>query len=90
MGFDLTGYEKDNSIQMKSFALYTLAGVAALIMVIVSVSFYLFMRGEALKKEMYLQGGIEETLIYKEHQDQFLKSHKLKRGRDKALDYYND
>ena len=90
MGFNLTGYEKDNSIQMKSFAFYTSAGVAALIMVIVSVSFYLFMRGEALKKEMYLEGGIEETIIYKEHQDQFLKSHKLKKGIDKALDYYND
>ena len=82
MSFDLTGYEKDNSIQMKSFAIYTISGVAALIMVIVSVSFYLFMRGE--------EGGIEETLIYKEHQDQFLKSHKLKKGIDKALDYYND
>ena len=90
MGFDLTGYEKDNSIQMKSFALYTTAGVVALIMVILSASFYLFIRGEALKQEMYLEGGIEETLIYKEHQDQFLKSHKLKKGIDKALDYYND
>ena len=90
MGFDLTGYEEDNSIQMKSFALYTFLGVAALIIVIVSVSFYLFMRVEALKKEMYLEGGIEETIIYKENQNQFLKSHKLKIGIDKALDYYND
>ena len=36
MGFDLTGYEEDNSIQMKSIALYTTAGVVALIMVILS------------------------------------------------------
>ena len=27
------------------------------------------MRGEALKKEMYLEGGIEETVIYKENQN---------------------
>jgi len=77
MSFDLTGYEKDNSIQMKSFAIYTISGVAALIIIIVSISFYLFMVGESLKKEMYLEGGIEETIIYKENQDQFLKSHNL-------------
>ena len=90
MSFDLTGYEKDNSIQMKSFAIYTISGVAALIIIIVSISFYLFMVGESLKKEMYLEGGIEETIIYKENQYQFLKSHKIKKGIAKALDYYND
>ena len=46
MGFDLTGYEKDNSIQMQSFAVYSFFGVVILIAVVLGMYFYLFMMGE--------------------------------------------
>ena len=42
MGFDLKGYEKDNSMSMTSFALYTFAGTITLIIVIAAISFYFF------------------------------------------------
>ena len=90
MGFDLTGYEKDNSIQMQSFAVYSFFGVVILIAVVLGMYFYLFMMGEKYTQQMYLEGGIEETIEYKKSQEQFLKSHNLKKGIQKALDYYAD
>ena len=89
MGFDLTGYEKDN-IGIKSFAIYTVAGVIALILVIVATSFYMFLEVELSYNENVTEAQIEETVIYKEKQSQFLNSHSLKEGISKALDYYNE
>ena len=89
MGFDLTGYEKDN-IKINSFAVSSFLAILSLIIIVVGIYFYLFMIGEKYTQQMYLEGGIEKTDKYKENQEQYLKSHNLKRGMQKALDYYND
>ena len=89
MGFDLTGYEKDN-IGIKSFAIYTLVGVIALILVIAATSFYMFLEVELSYNENVTEAQIEETVIYKEKQSQFLNSHSMKEGISKALNYYNE
>lgn len=89
MGFNLTGYEKDN-IGMKSFAIYTTVGVIALILVIVATSFYMFLEVELAYNENVTEAQIEETVNYKEKESQFLNSHSMKEGIGKALDYYNE
>ena len=89
MGFDLTGYEKDN-IGMKSFAVYTAVGIIALILVVLATSFYMFLEVELSYDENVTQAKIQETMIYKEKQNQFLNSHAMKEGISKALDYYNE
>ena len=43
MGFDLTGYEKDN-ISMTSFGVYTIAGIVALFVVIFFFGFLFLYR----------------------------------------------
>ena len=89
MGFDLTGYEKDN-IQLKSFGLYTIVGIIALIVVVVLTSFYIFLEIEKSYDENVTQAVIKDTDNYKKKQEQFLNSHKIKESGSKALEYYND
>ena len=42
MGFDLTGYEKDN-IKINSFAVSSFLAILSLIIIVVGIYFYLFM-----------------------------------------------
>ena len=89
MGFDLTGYEKDN-IQMKSFGIYAVLGIIALIAVVILTSFYMFLEVEKSYDENVTQREIKDTNNYKKKQEQFLNSHTIKESVNKALEYYND
>ena len=89
MGFDLTGYEPDE-MRMKPFAVYTAFGIVSLLLVVFGIYFYLIVMGEKYTQELYLERDTKETIEYKKNQEQFLKSHKLKAGINKALDYYSD
>ena len=89
MGFDLTGYEPDQ-MNIKPFAVYTVFGVVSLLLVVFGIYFYLIVMGEKYTQELYLERDTKKTIEYKKNQEQFLKSHKLKAGINKALDYYND
>tara|TARA_B100000686_G_C15895218_1_gene527571 strand:- start:73 stop:342 length:270 start_codon:yes stop_codon:yes gene_type:complete len=89
MGFDLTGYEPDY-MEMKPFAVYTAFGIISLLVVVFGIYFYLIAMGEKYTQELYLERDTVKTIEYKKNEEQFLKSHKLKAGIDKALDYYND
>ena len=102
MGFDLTGYEKDN-MSMSSFGIYTLLGILSLFVVIFLLAFYFFMIKESVYQEMVLSGGVEETIKFKNEQTRILNSYG-KEGDDKietsripinkaiksAASYYND
>ena len=103
MGFDLKGYEKDNSMSMTSFALYTFAGIITLIIIIAAISFYFFIEREWMYDEVVLQGGTEETKDFKIKQIRILNSYGNKNDEGiessripindaikKALNYYND
>ena len=48
MGFNLTGYEHDNSMTMTSFMIYTISGTVILIVVIAALSFYFFLEREKM------------------------------------------
>ena len=89
MGFDLTGYEKDN-IQLKSFGLYTIVGIIVLIAVVILTSFYMFLEIEKSYDENVTKAEIKDTSNYKEKQEQFLNSHQIKKSLDKAVEYYNE
>jgi len=89
MGFDLTGYEKDN-MQMNSFGLYTLLGIIALIAIILLTAFYMFLEVERAYDQNVTQAEIKESIDYKERQNQFLNSHQIKKSLDKAVEYYNE
>mgnify|MGYP006131892255 FL=1 len=102
MGFDLTGYEKD-SIKMSSFTLYTVSGIAVLIIVILLLSFYFFIERERIYKETVLQGGVEKTTDFKNTQMRILSSYgnkgddgvetsriPINEAIENAVDYYND
>ena len=102
MGFNLTGYEKDN-ISIASFGMYTIAGVATLIAVILLLYFYFFIEKERIYNEAVLQGGVEKTTDFKINQMRILNSYGNK-GDDgvetsripineaikNTVDYYND
>ena len=103
MGFDLKGYEKDNSMSMTSFALYTFLGTITLIIVIAAISFYFFIEREGMYNQIVLQGGTQETKDFKIKQLRILNSYGNKNDDGiessripindaikKALNYYND
>ena len=103
MGFNLTGYEHDNSMTMTSFMIYTISGTVILIVVIAALSFYFFLEREKLYDEIVLQGGVEESLDFKVKQNRILNSYGNKNDDGielaripindaikKTLNYYND
>ena len=73
MGFDLTGYEKD-TINMSTLGIYTFLGILSLIVVIAALSFYFFIEKERIYTENVLEGGVEDTYLYKQNQFQELNS----------------
>tara|TARA_Y100000590_G_scaffold384275_1_gene455517 strand:+ start:151 stop:462 length:312 start_codon:yes stop_codon:yes gene_type:complete len=103
MGFDLTGYEKDNSMTMTSFTIYTLAGIITLLVVVAALSFYFFIEREKMYNEIVLQGGVEESLDFKIKQNRILNSYgnknddgiessriPINNAIKKALEYYDN
>ena len=103
MGFDLTGYEKDNSMTMTSFAIYTFAGIITLLVVVAALSFYFFIEREKMYNEIVLQGGVEESLDFKIKQNRILNSYgnknddgiessriPINNAIKKALEYYDN
>ena len=103
MGFDLKGYEKDNKMNMTSFAFYTFIGTMTLIIVIAAISFYFFIEKEGMYNQIVLQGGTEKTKDFKIKQIRILNSYGNKNDDGieseripindavkKALNYYND
>ena len=102
MGFDLTGYEKDN-ISMTSFGVYTIAGIVALFAVIFFLAFYFFIVKESVYQEIVLSGGVEETSLFKDKQYSILNSYgekgddgletsriPINKAIENAVEYYND
>ena len=89
MGFNLTGYERDN-MDMKPLALYTVAGIFALIFVIIAIYFYMFFMSEKYTQELFLERDTKRTLEYKKKEAEYLKSHQLKAGIEEAINYYNE
>ena len=102
MSFNLRGYEKDN-MSMASFGMYTIAGVATLIAVILLLSFYFFIEKERIYNETVLQGGVEESMNFKVKQLRILNSYgnksddgietsriPINEAIAKAVDFYND
>tara|TARA_B100001540_G_C15413597_1_gene464417 strand:- start:114 stop:422 length:309 start_codon:yes stop_codon:yes gene_type:complete len=102
MGFDLTGYEKDN-ISMTSFGVYTIAGIVALFVVIFFLAFYFFIVKESVYQEIVLSGGVEETSLFKDKQYSILNSYgekgddgletsriPINKAIENAVEYYND
>tara|TARA_B100001123_G_C15078879_1_gene934802 strand:- start:484 stop:795 length:312 start_codon:yes stop_codon:yes gene_type:complete len=103
MGFDLTGYESDNSITLTSFLGYSFAGVIVLIIVVYAISFYFFIEREKMYDKIVLQGGVEESMKYKVKQNRILNSYgnsnddgieksriPINQAIKKALTYYGD
>jgi len=103
MGFNLTGYEHDNSMTMTSFMIYTISGTVILIVVIAALSFYFFLEREKMYDEIVLQGGVEESIDFKVKQNRILNSYGNKNDDGiesaripindaikKTLNYYND
>tara|TARA_Y100001970_G_C14230133_1_gene858075 strand:+ start:1648 stop:1959 length:312 start_codon:yes stop_codon:yes gene_type:complete len=103
MGFDLTGYEKDNNMTMTSFVIYTSAGTIALLLVVAALSFYFFIEREKMYDQIVLQGGVEESIDFKVKQNRILNSYgnqnddgvessriPINNAIEKALEYYND
>jgi len=103
MGFDLTGYEKDNSMTMTSFTIYTLAGIITLLVVVAALSFYFFIEREKMYNEIVLQGGVEESSDFKIKQNRILNSYgnknddgiessriPINNAIKKALEYYDN
>jgi flagellar basal body-associated protein FliL len=89
MGFDLTGYESDN-MDMKPLALYTIAGILTLIVLIVAIYFYMFFMSEKYTQELFLERDTARTVNYKKQEAEYLRSHQLKAGIKEAINYYNE
>ena len=103
MGFDLKGYEHDNSMSITSFAIYAFTGIITLLVVIATLSFYFFLERERMYDEIVLRGGVEKSVDFKIKQNRILNSYgnsnddgvessriPINNAIKKALDYYND
>jgi hypothetical protein len=103
MGFNLTGYESDNSITVTSFLASISIAIITLLVVIFTLSFYFFLEREKMYDEVVLKGGVEETIDFKIKQNRILNSYgnknddgvessriPINNAIKKALDYYND
>ncbi len=102
MGFDLTGYEKDD-MSMASFGMYTIAGIVSLFVVIFLLAFYFFLVKESVYQEIVLSSGVEETSIFKDKQYKILNSYgekgdngvetsriPINKAIRNTVEYYND
>ena len=103
MGFDLTGYEKDNSVKLSTFLISSILGTITLIVIVLLLSFYFFMVKENVYSNTFLKGGIEDSINQKVKQIRVLNSYGNKNDDGiestripindaikKTLSYYND
>ena len=71
MGFDLTGYEKDNSVKLSTFLLSLILGTITFIIIVLLLSFYFSMMKENVYSDIFLKGGIDDSINYKVKQIEF-------------------
>ena len=103
MVFDLTGYEKDNSVKLSAFLISSVLGTILLIVIVMLLSYYFFLMKENVHRENFLKGGIEDSVNYKTKQIRILNSYGNKGDDDiessripindamrKALEHYNE
>ena len=103
MGFDLTGYEKDDNYTMSSFFVYTSFSIFLLIIITLLLAFYFFIQKEVMYDEIVLQDEVESATEYKNSQKQILNSYSeyldgdtkiikipINKAINKAVDFYNE
>ena len=103
MGFDLTGYEKDDNYTMSSFFVYTSFSVFLLIIITLLLAFYFFIQREKMYDEMVLQDEVNSTIEYTNSQKKALNSYseyldgdtkiiqiQINKAITKAINFYNE
>tara|TARA_Y100001970_G_scaffold176441_1_gene215061 strand:+ start:1920 stop:2231 length:312 start_codon:yes stop_codon:yes gene_type:complete len=103
MGFDLTGYEKDDSYTMSSFFIYTSFSIVLLIIITLLLGFYFFIESEKTYDLQVLQDEVVSAIEYKNKQkdelnsfDQFLDGDiiitriPINKAIEKTVDFYNE
>ena len=75
MGFDLTGYERDDSYSMSSFFIYSFLSVFILVVITIALAFYFFIEHDRMYNKLVLEDEIESAIQYKAIQSNILNSH---------------